>query len=120
MQTIDENGLVEETPSRRKRIRLKSAVDVHREMAWCYRQHDAGKLPEGDLSKRIYALDTMIKAIQVADHEKELRELQAKLESLGVPGGAVSELPLTRLLPSMKRMPAKTVEGETIGAALQG
>ena len=101
MQTFNEQGQLEAPRPARKRIRLTSAMDCKREMAANYRLVAKGQLEVTEASKRTYILAELVKAIQVADHEKEIRALQAKLDSLGVPGGAAGELPLTRLLPRL-------------------
>jgi len=79
-----ETGVIDPTPKKLRRIPLKTLRQVHREMAYCYRDNVAGKLESNELAKRIYALDRILNAVQVAELEKMIADLQARLSLRGV------------------------------------
>lgn len=82
-ETIDgETGKVD--PYRKgRRIPLKTVRQVHREMAYCYRESVNGDLDSAVMTKRIYALDRILNSVHVAELEKELAELHARLSGRG-------------------------------------
>jgi hypothetical protein len=83
MKTIDaETGNIDPLPKQR-RIPLKTLRQVHREMAYCYRDNVAGRLESNELAKRIYALDRIGNAVQMAELERQVQDLQARLMSRG-------------------------------------
>lgn len=61
---------------KRRRIDLSNARDMRLEMAYLYRQCDAGKIESGEMNRRIWALGEMLKAYVVQDLERRLVDLE--------------------------------------------
>lgn len=76
-EVIDgETGKVEPAP---RRIDLSSLRDVRLEMAYVYRQLDAGEIPSQDASRRVYVLGEIGKVITTAEFEKRLAAIESRM-----------------------------------------
>lgn len=85
---IDGQTGVPESP---RRIDLSNLRDVRLEMAYVYRQMDAGKIEPQNGTRRVYVLDRIKDVIELAEFERRIAELEAKAG-------------LTGLLPSRRRL----------------
>jgi hypothetical protein len=73
-QTIDgATGKLDPTP---RPIKLSDLRDVRLEMAYVYRQMDAGKLEAQEGTRRVYVLDRIKDVIELAEFEKRIAELE--------------------------------------------
>lgn len=65
-------------PQRRaRRIRLETADQVRAEAARLYREARAGMLPIGDACRFAFLLTTVLRAIETADVERRIAQLEA-------------------------------------------
>lgn len=65
-------------PQRRaRRIRLETADQVRAEAARLYREARAGLLPIGDACRFAFLLTTVLRAIETADVERRIAQLEA-------------------------------------------
>jgi hypothetical protein len=61
-----------------RRIDLSNLRDVRIEMAYVYREMDAGRIVAADASRRVYVLGEIGKIITVAEIERRIGELEER------------------------------------------
>jgi hypothetical protein len=80
--TIDgQTGEPDPTP---RRIDLSTLKDVRLELAYLYRQIDAGKIPSQDGTRRAYVLRQIADVITITELERRLEELEERHASRGL------------------------------------
>jgi hypothetical protein len=74
--TIDgETGKPDPTP---RTINLSNFRDIRLELAWLYRQIDAGKITSQDGTRRAYVLRTIADVLTLAELEKRIEDLETR------------------------------------------
>jgi transposase InsO family protein len=75
-QTFDgDTGMLDPTP---RRIDLSSLRDIRLELAYLYRQIDAGKIPSQDGTRRAYVLRQIADVLTITEIERRLDELEER------------------------------------------
>jgi hypothetical protein len=93
-ETIDgATGRVDPTPPKARAPKLSDLRDVRLEMAYVYREVDAGRLKSQEGTRRVYMLRQIGDIITAAEIEKRISELEDHIEQQRRAGSSRPGLP---------------------------